>query len=355
LFIIISPKNNNNNMTLIVRMSRSHYQFNFHKTKEGNYSLAVLLVVTSLARNLLAHVVEAEADVGGMGFSERSDGHIALVESPVNSGIVEGHGHVDLVESIVEWHSRGGIAGDNRSHGHSGLLEGHLLLVDSRLLEGNLLIVDSGLLEGNLLIVDSRLLEGHLLLVDSGLLEGHLLIVDSGLLEGHLLIVDSGLAEDGGNSGSAEDKVGISLSLGLTLLDNMFGGAVLGDVLGEAEDLSEGSGLGSELVRAAVVGHHLGGCGHGGGSVVGDERGSNDRVPVDEVVLVDQRVPVDHWVLVEGRVLVHHGVVVDLRVVPGALGHGRPGEVEARVQAGRVEKGRVGFRFGQGHCGQSEN
>jgi len=366
-FIIISPKNNNNNMTLIVRMSRSHYQFNFHKTKEGNYSLAVLLVVTSLAGNLLAHVVEAEADVGGMGFSERSDGHIALVESPVNSGIVEGHGHIDLVESIVEWHSRGGIAGDNRSHRHSGLLESHLLLVDSGLLEGHLLIVDSGLLEGNLLIVDSRLLEGHLLIVDSGLLEGHLLIVDSGLLEGnlllvdsrllegHLLIVDSWLAEDGGNSGSAEDKVGISLSLGLTLLDNMFGGAVLGDVLGEAEDLSEGSGLGSELVRAAVVGHHLGGCGHGGGSVVGDERGSNDRVPVDEVVLVDQRVPVDHWVLVEGRVLVHHGVVVDLRVVPGALGHGRPGEVEARVQAGRVEKGWVGFRFGQGHCGQSEN
>merc|ERR1711992_462312 len=137
-----------------------------------------------------------------MSFSEGSDGHIALVESPVNSGIVEGHGHIDLVESIVEWHGRSGIAGDNGSH-------------ISRLLEGHLLPVDSGLLEGHLLHEDSGLLEGHLLIVDSGLLEGHLLLVDSGLLEGHLLIVDSGLAEDGGNSGSAEDKVGISLSLGL--------------------------------------------------------------------------------------------------------------------------------------------
>jgi len=73
-------------------------------------------VLRGLAGNLLAHVVEAEADVGRMSGSEGSDGHIALADSIVNS-------------SMSDLHGRGGIAGDNWS-GNGWQLGDNGLLVD---------------------------------------------------------------------------------------------------------------------------------------------------------------------------------------------------------------------------------
>jgi len=99
-------------------------------------------------------------------------------------------------------------------------------------------------------------------------------------------LVEAGVSYSWGNSG-VEAGVGnwgmdtsgvkkwvsfrFSLSLSLTLLNNVFQGSVLSNVLGESKGFSKRSGLCCVVGWAVVVGNHLG----GGSNRVGGDRGSN--------------------------------------------------------------------------------
>jgi len=84
-------------------------------------------------------------------------------------------------------------------------------------------------------------------------------------------IVEAGVRNWGVDTGGVKKWVSFRFSLSLTLLNNVFQGSVLSNVLGESKGFSKRSGLCCVVGWAVVVGNHLG----WGSNRVGGDRGSN--------------------------------------------------------------------------------